>query len=133
MLKSCQDQQCTLCAQSCPALRLHCHPPSSSVHGIFQIRTLEWAATSYSQSIGGAQVGATAFILSSHLLCLESQVRTQWSFSLAAQARPVPSRAMCSAPWRQQGRDGVHLQGSRVVTWLMAGRAGGVRAQNHTL
>ena len=77
----------------------HCQPPGSSSHGIFQIRILEWAAISYSRSNGGAQVVATTFILSSHLLYLELQVRTQSSFSLAAQAQPVLSRALCSASW----------------------------------
>ena len=38
-------------AQSCPALcdPLDCSPPSSSVHGIFQTRILEWVATSFSR------------------------------------------------------------------------------------
>ena len=33
--------------QSCPTLSdpMDCSPPGSSVHGIFQARVLEWAAT----------------------------------------------------------------------------------------
>ena len=39
------------CAQSCLILcdPMDCSPPSSSVHGILQARTLEWAATSVSR------------------------------------------------------------------------------------
>ena len=35
--------------QSCPTLcdPVDCSPPSSSVHGIFQARILEWVATSF--------------------------------------------------------------------------------------
>ena len=37
--------------QSCPILcnPMDCNPPGSSVHGIFQARTLEWVAISYSR------------------------------------------------------------------------------------
>ena len=37
-----------VCAQSCPTLcdPTACSPPGSSVHGIFQARTLEWVAIS---------------------------------------------------------------------------------------
>jgi len=40
-----------LIAQLCPTLfdPLECSPPCSSVHGIFQARTLEWAVISYSK------------------------------------------------------------------------------------
>ena len=36
--------------QSCPTLcnPMNCSPPGSSVHGILQARTMEWAAISYS-------------------------------------------------------------------------------------
>ena len=39
-----------LVAQSCPTLcgPMDCSPPGSSVHGIFQIRILEWIAISFS-------------------------------------------------------------------------------------
>ena len=42
---------CILCAQSCPSLcdLMDCSPPGSSVHGIFQVRILEWVAISYSK------------------------------------------------------------------------------------
>ena len=35
--------------QSCPTLSdpMDCSPPGSSVHGIFQARTLEWVAISF--------------------------------------------------------------------------------------
>ena len=37
--------------QLCPTLgdSLDCSPPGSSVHGVFQIRTLEWFAISFSR------------------------------------------------------------------------------------
>ena len=40
-----------MCAQSCPTLcePMDCSLPGSSVHGIFQARTLEWAAISSSR------------------------------------------------------------------------------------
>ena len=42
---------CVLSAQSCPTLcyPMDCSLPASSVHGIFQARTLEWVASSYSR------------------------------------------------------------------------------------
>ena len=40
------DQSClTLCDP------MDCSPPSSSVHGILQARTLEWAAISFSRDL----------------------------------------------------------------------------------
>ena len=40
-----------VCAQSCstPCDRMDCSPPASSVHGIFQVRILEWVAISCSR------------------------------------------------------------------------------------
>ena len=42
---------CGLVTKSCPTLcnPMDCSPPSSSVHGIFQARTLEWVTSSYSR------------------------------------------------------------------------------------
>ena len=41
-----------LVTKSCPALRnpMDCNPPGSSVPGIFQARTLEWVAISFSNA-----------------------------------------------------------------------------------
>ena len=38
-------------AQSCPTLidPMDCSPPSSSIHGIFQARVLEWGAIAFSK------------------------------------------------------------------------------------
>ena len=49
-------------AQSCPTLSdpTDCSPPGSSVHGIFQARTLEWGAIAFSD-IGS--VGLTKYTL----------------------------------------------------------------------
>ena len=40
-------------AQSCPTPRnpMHCGPPGSPVHGIFQARVLEWGAIALSETI----------------------------------------------------------------------------------
>ena len=40
-----------LASQSCPTLcdPMHCSPPGSSVHGILQVRILEWVAISLSR------------------------------------------------------------------------------------
>ena len=39
-------------AQSCPTLSnpMDCSPPGSSVHGIFQVRVLEWGAIAFSNT-----------------------------------------------------------------------------------
>ena len=44
-------------AQSCPTLSdpMDCSPPGSSIHGIFQVRVVEWGATAFS---GHAELGA---------------------------------------------------------------------------
>ena len=41
----------SVCLQSCPTLcyAMYCSPPSSSVHGISQGRTLEWVAIPFSR------------------------------------------------------------------------------------
>ena len=43
---------CLLVAQSCPTLcdPMGCSPPGSSVHGILQVRILEWAAIPFSRA-----------------------------------------------------------------------------------
>ena len=48
-LTSSFDHTCCLVARSCPSLCncINCSLPSSSVHGIFQARILEWAAVSF--------------------------------------------------------------------------------------
>ena len=38
-------------AQSCPTLSIDCSLPGSSVHGIFQVRVLEWGAIAFSEEI----------------------------------------------------------------------------------
>ena len=45
--------QGTKSLQVCQTLSdpMHCNPPGSTVHGIFQARTLEWAATSSSRDL----------------------------------------------------------------------------------
>jgi len=38
-------------AQSCPTLSdpMDCSPPGSSIHGIFQVRVLEWVSIAFSE------------------------------------------------------------------------------------
>ena len=45
------DGSCYLVARLCPTLchPMDCSPPGSSVHGIFQVRILEWVAISFSR------------------------------------------------------------------------------------
>ena len=50
--KGCQNIKLyVLVTQSCPALcnSMDCSPPGSPVHGIFQVRILEWVAISFSR------------------------------------------------------------------------------------
>ena len=46
-----------LVPQSCPTLcnLMNCSPPGSSVHGIFQVRILEWVAISFSRGSSQAR------------------------------------------------------------------------------
>ena len=39
--------------QSCPTLSdtMDCSPPGSSIHGIFQVRVLEWGAITFSEKL----------------------------------------------------------------------------------
>ena len=57
-------------AQSCSTLRdfINCSPPSSSVHGIFQARVLEWGAVAFSD-------------LGDHYILLTSRVN-EWMWKL---------------------------------------------------
>ena len=50
-----QVQDCVLVARSCLTLRdpMDCGSPGSTVHGILQARTLEWAATASSRGLPG--------------------------------------------------------------------------------
>ena len=52
-------------AQSCPTLSdpMHCSPPGSSVHGIFQARVLEWGAIAFStnKASGGDRIPVELF------------------------------------------------------------------------
>ena len=46
-----------LVAQLCPALcdRMVCSPPGFTVHGIFQLRILEWVSISFSRGSFGVR------------------------------------------------------------------------------
>ena len=51
LLKQCLIELCCLVSKLCPTLcdPMGCSPSSSSVHGIFQARILEWVAISFSR------------------------------------------------------------------------------------
>ena len=65
-------------AQSWPTLRnpMDCSPPGSSVHGIFQTRTLEWVATSLSRGSSWPRDWT-------HISCLAGRFFTCWVISIA--------------------------------------------------
>ena len=50
-------------AQSCPTVSdpMDCSLPSSSVHGIFQARVLEWGAIAFSESLSLVQLFVTSW------------------------------------------------------------------------
>ena len=55
IFKDIQDSGvCVLVAHSCPTLGdpMNCSPPGSSVHGILQVRILEWVAIPFSKGEG---------------------------------------------------------------------------------
>ena len=56
-------------AQSCPTLSnpMDCSPPSSSVHGIFQARVLEWGAIAFSDE--------EAYICIIESLCCRAEIK----------------------------------------------------------
>ena len=56
------------CAQSCPTLYgpMDCGPPASSVHGIFQARTLEWVAISFKKDALSPQGGGLTVLFLHH-------------------------------------------------------------------
>ena len=77
MFKYVTIQLCVLVTQSCPTL---CRPmdyslPGSSVHGILQIRILEWVAISFSRdnSLNCLQIYVGFFCLCSNLKQLKWQ------------------------------------------------------------
>ena len=55
-------QCCCLAAQLCLPLcdPMACSPPGSSVHGIFQVRVLEWGAISISSGLSVHVLGPVA-------------------------------------------------------------------------
>ena len=57
-----------VCAQSCPTLYgpMDCGPPGSSVHGIFQARTLEWVAISFKKDVLSPQGGGLMVLFLHH-------------------------------------------------------------------
>ena len=60
-----QERLCSSVTQSCPTLcdPMDCSLPGSSVHGIFQPRLLEWAATSDSRGSSQPREGLKPHLL----------------------------------------------------------------------
>ena len=75
--------------QSCPTLchAIACSPPGSSVHGIFQVRILEWVAISSSK--GSSQPRDGTHI--SYVSCLGKQVHKQHLVSLRLNSANIES------------------------------------------
>ena len=65
---------CCLVAQSCPTLcnPMNCSLPSSSVHGIFQARILEWGAISFSR-------GSSRPRDRTHIFCIGRRSLYHWA------------------------------------------------------
>ena len=67
---------CVLCAQSCQTLcsLVDCSLPGSSVHGIFQVRTVEEGAVSYSRGSFQPRIkpASLASLLSIYLSCIKA-------------------------------------------------------------
>ena len=63
-------------AQSCPTLSdlMDCSLPSSSVHGIFQARVLEWGAIAFPMSLFSEVLSALSFLEVEY--CTRVRVRT---------------------------------------------------------
>ena len=59
--------------QSCPALHhlMDCSPPGFSIHGIFQVRVLEWGAIAFSRYAGDTTRMAESEELKSPLMKLK--------------------------------------------------------------
>ena len=65
---------CVHCAQSCPTLcdPMDCSSPGSSVHGIFQVKTLEWVAISSSDGSSWARDWT-------HVSCIGRLILYHWA------------------------------------------------------
>ena len=50
---------------------MNCSPPSSSVHGIFQARILEWVAISFSRGLLDPGIKPMSFMLAGRLSTAE--------------------------------------------------------------
>ena len=73
-----RDEKVVKVTQSCPALcdPIDCSPPGSSVHGILQVRILEWVAISFSGGILPTQGSNPGLLHCRQILyCLSYQAR----------------------------------------------------------
>ena len=72
-------------AQSCPTLSdpIDCSPPSSSIHGIFQARVLEWGVWPQVNSREGTQLHPSTENWIKDLLSMAPPIRTRPSFPLS--------------------------------------------------
>ena len=105
-------------AQLCPGLcnPMDCSPPGSSVHGIFQVRILEWVAIFYSrgssQPLLGLNPGCTSWELSQlHSLQRDNfnNLFTGWLWELNAQRLTHSEK-----DWRQEEKG---ITEDEVVGW----------------
>ena len=81
-------------AQLCPTLwdPMDCSPPGYSVHGIFQTRTLEWVAISYSR--GSSQPRNRTYIS-----CVSCSASRFFTVELSYQGSPVSAGLLDNPCW----------------------------------
>ena len=82
---------CLLVAQLCPALwdSIDCSLPGSSVHGISQVRTLEWVAISFSRESVQPRDWTCVF-------CISGRFFTFWATREAPSILVTTDKPVCS-------------------------------------
>ena len=88
----CAHRHCCSVAQLCPTLwvPMDCSPPGSSIHGISQIRILEWVAVSFSRGSSWPRDGTC-------VCCISKQICYPWA---TREARPQTF----ATHWKRRGR-----------------------------
>ena len=134
------------CAQLCPALwdPMGWSPPGSSVHGIFQVRILEWVATSFPRGSSQPRDGTQDF-------CIGRRILYHWATredQTASHFKAIPSlpHPPESSPWAlllqaegsRGGDGGVIGSGVLILLWplpltLRLGRGWGRRGEPEPL
>ena len=92
------------CAQFCPTLcdSVNCSPPSSSVHGIFQARILEWVAISSSRGSSWPRDWT-------HVSCIGRRILYHWATWKALYAEYIMRNARLS-----ESQAGIEISGRNI-------------------